>query len=221
MHPSLRPISCVLAAALLLPVPSLAMDTPLSEEAVREAYFLGQHHDQSLTRFLDRYTKMLPSPETGPAVSSVTFFTPYALVAQLSNQRSMGYSAQQAEQDHRNQEELVRIVIQIQFTQTYGALIPRPTGSRSGSPIGYALRPSDFWKDFQIQVLDKEKLLVPSSFLGFPLYSCDSDGGCSLSGATLQLEFPAKAFKSDSPTIQIAPPEGNVVSVDFDLQGLR
>ena len=221
MYPRLRPISCVFAVGLLLPAPSFAMDAPLSEEAVREAYFLGQHHDQSLAHFLDRYTRVLPPPETGPAISAVTFFTPYALVAQLSNQRSMGYSAQQAEQDHRNQEELVRIVIQIQFTQTYGALIPRPTGSRSGSPIGYALRPSDFWKDFQVQVLDKEKLLTPSSFLGFPIYSCDSDGGCSLSGATLQLEFPAKAFKSDSPTIQITPPEGDSVSVDFDLARVR
>jgi hypothetical protein len=221
MHTRLRPISCVLAAALLLPVPSFAMDTPLSEEAVREAYFLGQHHDQSLARFLDRYRRVLPPPETGPAISSVTFLTPYALVAQLSSQRTMGYSAQQAELDHRNQDELVRIVIQIQFTETYGALIPRPTGSSSGSPIGYALRPADFWKDFQIQVLDQEKLLTPSSLLGFPLYSCDSDGGCSLSGATLQLEFPAKAFKSDSPTIQIAPPQGDSISVDFDLSGLR
>jgi hypothetical protein len=197
------------------------MDTPLSEEAVREAYFLGQHHDQSLTRFLDRYTRMLPPPETGPAISSVTFFTPYALVAQLSSQRTMGYSAQQAELDHRSQEELVRIVIQIQFTQTYGALIPRPTGSRSSSPIGYALRPSDFWKDFQVQVLDKEKLLTPSSSLGQPIYACDGDGGCSLSGATLQFEFPAKAFKSGSPSIQVTPPEGDPVSVDFDLSGLR
>jgi hypothetical protein len=221
VYARLRPISCVFAVGLLLPAPSFAMDAPLSEEAVREAYFLGQHHDQSLAHFLDRYTRVLPPPETGLAISAVTFFTPYALVAQLSNQRSMGYSAQQAEQDHRNQEELVRIVIQIQFTQTYGALIPRPTGSRSGSPIGYALRPSDFWKDFQVQVLDKEKLLTPSSFLGFPIYSCDSDGGCSLSGATLQLEFPAKAFKSDSPTIQITPPEGDSVSVDFDLARVR
>jgi hypothetical protein len=215
-----RSHSCVLAVALLLPAPSFAMDTPLSEEAVREAYFLGQHHDQSLTRFLDRYTKELLPPETGPAVSSVTFFTPYALVAQNSSQRT-GYSAQQAEQDHRNQEEIVRIVIQIQLTATYGALIARPTGSRSGSPMGYALRPSDFWKDFQIQLLNKDKSLTPLSSSGEPIFGCDGDGGCTLSGATLQFEFSAKAFTSDSAVIQITPPEGDPISVEFDLTSFR
>lgn len=217
----LRSFSCLFAAVLLLPAPSFAMATPLSEEAVREAYFLGQRHGQDFTDLLAKYTKMLPMPESGPDISSITFFTPFALVAQLSSQRTMNYSAQQAEQDHRKQEEIVRVIIQIQLTQSYGALLPRPTGSKSGSPIGYALRSSDFWKDFQVEVLDKDKSLVPLTSSGMPNYSCDQDGGCILVGATLQFEFPAKAFTSDSPAIQITPPEGDPVSVDFDLSRLR
>jgi hypothetical protein len=197
------------------------MDTPLSEEAVRDAYFLGQHHDQMLADFLNKYTKLLPMPKTGPDIASITFLTPFALLVQESNQRTMNYSAQQAEQDHRKQQEIVRIVFQIQLTETYPALIPTPTGSRSGSPIGFARRPDDFWKDFKIQVVDKETTLVPLSSSGDPLYSCDTDGGCVISGATLRFEFSAKSFKSDSPTIQIIPPEGDPVSVDFDLSGLR
>ncbi len=152
MHRRFSSFSCLFAAVLLLPAPSCAMDTPLSEEAVREAYFLGQRHGQGLADLLAKYIKVLPMPDSGPDIASVAFYTPFALVAQLSSQRTMNYSAQQAEQDHRNQEEFVRIVIQIQLTPSYGALIPRPTGSRSGSPIGYAQRPSDFWKDFQVQV---------------------------------------------------------------------
>jgi hypothetical protein len=197
------------------------MDTPLSEEAVRDAYFLGQHHDQSLSVFLNKYTKFLPMPKTGPDIASISFLTPFALLVQESNQRTMNYSAQQAEQDHRNQQEIVRIVIQIQLTETYGALIPTPTGSRSGSPIGFAKRPDDFWKDFDVQVLDRDRTLVPLSSSGDSFYSCDLDGGCMLSGATLQFEFLATTFKSDSPTIQVTPPEGDPVSVDFDLTRLR
>jgi hypothetical protein len=185
------------------------MDTPLSEEAVRDAYFLGQHHDQTLNLFLAKYIKVLPMPKSGPNISSISFLTPFALFAQESSKRTMNYSAQQAEQDHRNQEEIVRIVIQIQLTETYGALIPTPTGSRSGSPIGFAKRPDDFWKNFEVQVLDKDLALLPLSSSGDSVYSCDSYGGCILSGATLQFEFPAKAFKSDSPTIQVTPPEGD------------
>ncbi len=213
---------CALAiSALLLPPSSYSMDTPLSEEAVRDAYFLGQHHDQTLGVFLNKYTQFLPMPKTGPAIASISFLTPFAVLVQESNQRTMNYSAQQAEQDHRNQDEIVRIVIQIQLTQTYPALIPTPTGSRSGSPIGFAKRPDDFWKDFEVQVVDKDRTLVPLSSSGDPFYSCDNDGGCMLSGATVRFEFSAKAFKSDSPTVQVTPPEGDLVSVDFDLSRLR
>jgi len=217
----LKFLACFLVSALLLPAPSFSMDTPLSEEAVRDAYFLGQHHDQSLSLFLAKYMKILPMPKSGPDIASISFLTPFALFAQESSQRTMNYSAQEAEQDHRNQEEIVRIVIQIQLTETYGALIPTPTGSRSGSPIGFAKRPGDFWKDFEVQVVDKDRVLVPLSSSGDSVYSCDSYGGCILSGATLQFEFSAKAFKSDSPAIQVTPPEGDPVSVDFDLSRLR
>ena len=217
----LKSLACLLVSALLLPAPSFSMDTPLSEEAVRDAYFLGQHHDQTLSLFLAKYMKILPMPKSGPDIASISFLTPFALFAQESSQRTMNYSAQQAEQDHRNQEEIVRIVIQIQLTETYGALIPTPTGSRSGSPIGFAKRPGDFWKDFEIQVVDKDTTLVPLSSSGDSFYSCDTEGGCILSGATVRFEFSAKAFKSDSPTVQVTPPEGDPVFVDFDLTRLR
>jgi len=89
----------------LLSPSSFAFDTPLSDQAVREAYFLGQRHDESLARFLDKYTRVLPPPKTGPHIFAVTFFTPFALVAQLSSEHSTGYSAQQAALDHRGQQE--------------------------------------------------------------------------------------------------------------------
>ena len=221
VHQRLSSLSCLFAAVLLLPAPSFAMDAPLSEEAVRYAYFLGQRHGQDFTDLLAKYIKMLSMPESGPYISSITFFTPFALVAQLSSQRGMNYSAQQAQQDHRKQEEFVRIIIQIQLTPSYGTLIPRPTGSHSGSPIGYSLRPSDFWKDFQVEVLDKDKSLAPLASSGTPNYACDPDGGCILVGATLQFDYPAKVLTSDSPNIRITPPEGEPVSVDFDLSTLR
>jgi hypothetical protein len=216
-----KSLICLLVAALLPPTPSFSMDTPLSEEAVRDAYFLGQHHDQTLSDFLNKYTQSLPMPKTGPDIASITFLTPFALIAQESNQRAMNYSAQQAEQDQRDQQEIVRIVIQIQLTETYRALIPTPTGSTSGSPIGFAKRPDDFWKDFEVQVVDKDRTLVPLSSSGDSSYSCDNDGGCVISGATVRFEFSAKSFKSDSPTIQVTAPEGDPVSVDFDLSRLR
>ncbi len=217
----LSSLSAVLATVLLLPAPSFAFETPLSDEAVRDAYFLGQRHEQDFTDLMAKYTQTLPTPESGPDISSITFLTPFALVAQLSSQRTMNYSAQQAEQDHRNQPEIVRVIIQIQLTPTYGPLVPTPTGSSSSSPTGFRQRPSDFWKDFQVAVLVKDKSLPPLSSSGEPILDCESDVGCELYGATLQFDYPADAFTSDTATIQIFPPEGDPVSLDFDLASIR
>jgi hypothetical protein len=210
----------VVLAALLISAPSLAFQTPLSPEAVREAYFLGQHRDEGTARFLDTYTKPLPRPKTGPNIASVTFFTPFALLVQNSSRRS-DYSSQQAELDHQRHKESVKVIVEILLTDSYGPFIPRPTGSQSGSPMGIMLRPGGFWQDFDVQVFDGKKPLAPVDSSGRPTYSCGDDGGCVLTGATIELEFMAEAFASDSATVQVDPPEGDAVSLDFNLAALR
>jgi hypothetical protein len=205
----------------LLSPSSFAFDTPLSDQAVREAYFLGQRHDEAFARFLNKYTKFFLPPKTGPDIASVTFFTPFALLVQQSSQRTSGYSAQQAALDHRDQPEFVRIIVQIQLTDSYGPYIARPTGSRSGSPTGLAPRPYDFWKDFDVQVSSDDQKLKPFSSHGQPNFRCSEDGGCTLTGATLQFDFPAEDFASGSAIIDVNPKEGDPISIDFDLDHLR
>jgi hypothetical protein len=217
---SARPIASVLVALILSTSPSFAFDTPLSDEAVREAYFLGQRHDDTMATFLNKYTKFLSPPRTGPHIYSVTVFTPFALLVQQSSQHTSGYSAQQAALDHRDQAEFIRIIVQIQLTDSYGPYIVRPTGSRSGSPKGFVPRAYDFWKDFDVQVSSKDKNLEPFSSSGQPLLLCD-EGGCTLTGATLQFDFSAEDFPSGSAIIDVYPPEGDSLSIDFDLDHLR
>jgi hypothetical protein len=221
MPSHLRFAVAVSSAALLVCQPLFAFDSPLSEEAVREAYFLGQRHDDSLAIALAKYKKSLPIPEIGPHIASVTFFTPFALLVQSSSQH-ISYSAQQAALDHRSQKETVQIIVEIRFTESYGAYIVRPTSSSSGAPKGFAFRPYNFWKDFDVQAFaadDKE--VLPFSSHGEPNVLCADDGSCTLTGATVTLVFPAEAFPSDSATVSITPPEGDPVSVDFDLSSFR
>ena len=203
--------------ALCVTLPASALDTPLSDEAVREAYFLGQRHDAS---FLTSYIKFLPMPKTGPHISSVTFLTPFAQLTQFSSKYVGNYSAQQAWLDHRGQNESVNITVEIYLTNSYGALIASPVASppRSSALI---LRPNDFWKDFRIQVYNGRQILSPSDSGGRPLYRCGRYGPCRPRGAAVDLEFPAVAFTSDFVTVQVIPPEGDPVSVDFDLTRLR
>lgn len=207
-------------ALLLFAAPALPFTSPLSDEAVREAYFLGQRHDETMARFFDKYSQSLQPPETGPFISSIQFLTPFARLVQISSQRA-NYSAQQAEQEHRPDEEVVAITVQIQLTASYPAVWAQPTGTRSGSPVGYRLRPADFWKDFRVQAWVNKKSIEPAAFTGDPTYTCGDDGGCVLTGAAVHLEFPSKFFHSDSATVQVTPPEGADVSVDFDLTALR
>jgi len=222
MRPSpARHVTSFLAVALLLSPSSFAFDTPLSDQAVREAYFLGQRRDETMATFLNKYTRFFSPPKTGPDIASVTFFTPFALLVQQSSQHTSGYSAQQAALDHRDQGEFVRIVVQIQLTDSYGPFIARPTGSRSGSPTGLAPRPYDFWKNFDVQVSSEDQKLKPFSSSGQPNFNCSEDGGCTLTGATLQFDFSVEDFATGSATIDVVPPKGDPVSLDFDLDHLR
>ena len=218
--PSHRRFPSALAIASLLVVqPLFAMDSPLSDEAIRQAYFLGQRRDETMTRALDKYTLYLDPPESGPDISSVTFFTPFALAVQSSSQHSTGYSAQQAQIDHRAQKETVKIIVEISLTASYSNVIVRPTSTNSTT--GFAPRPYDFWKDFDVQTTVDEKIVRPFTSTGHPNVLCSDEGGCNLTGATIELEFLAEAFTSTSATVLITPPEGPPVQVDFDLTTFR
>jgi len=210
MFCSSRRCLAILATTFLV-TPSLAFKTPLSSEAVREAYFLGQRRDGSLERLLGKYTKQLPPPRHGPYIFSIALHTSYVQMVQYFNRQS-NYSAQQAALDYRRfGEEIVRILVEIRLTQSYGRFIVA-----SNSP-----RPHDFWKDFSVQVYDGEKPLTPQASHGHANSSCGRGGPCFLIGATIELEFPATAFTSESATIEVDPPEGDLVSANFDLSSLR
>jgi hypothetical protein len=85
--------------------------------------------------------------------------------------------------------------------------------------MGFEFRGADFWKDIDVQVIEKDRIIKPSKFRGEPVYSLGE--GRDLAGATLRLELPAGVFDSDSVTVHVVPPEGPDVWVDFDLTALR
>lgn len=215
----LRSFLAVSISILLIAPASLAFNTPLSDEAIREAYFLGQRRDETMANFLERYKQHLSVPESGPHIASVEFLTPFAQLVLRSKDHSVGYSAQQAALEHRGEEEVVVVKIELLFTASYGALIQKPTHDSSRSPMGFEFRASDFWKDVDVQVMDRDRVLKPAKFRGEPVYFCGD--GCVLAGATLQLEFPARFFDSESASVHVVPPQGPEVWVDFDLVALR
>jgi len=214
--------SWILTASLALPLPSRAFDTPLSDSAVRDAYFIGQRHNETTAKFLDKYVKHLLPPKSGPYVSSVALYSPFAQVVIASDLHIGHYSAQQAQIDHRDRRETVVCVVEIQLTDSYPAFIPDPAHNRTNSHPNLVPRPYDFWADVQVHFPNGDEELRPFTSSGRPNVTCsDQGGGCLLTGATLQFEFEASAFPTNEATVQIQPPEGDLLTVNFDLSSVR
>jgi hypothetical protein len=121
-----------------------AFDTPLSDSAIREAYFIGQRHDDKTRATLEQYSRRLPVPEKGPYIAEVQLYTPYAQVVQQSLEQISGSSAQQAALNFHNQKETVQVRVLILLTPTSYAIASEESGKRQG----FQFRSNDFWKDF-------------------------------------------------------------------------
>jgi hypothetical protein len=142
--------SAALAISFLLIPSAFAFDTPLSQEAVRDAYFLGQHNNQSTLSFFSQYVKTLPAPDKGPYISEVEIYTPYAQIIEHSRRLSGSYSAQQAELDYRHGHDKLYVRVRINFTDTYGALelYRSAKGDKQLSSRDEPL--PDFYRDFRV-----------------------------------------------------------------------
>jgi len=218
IRPRIIALFCI--SLLVISPSSCAFETPLSDTAVREAYFLGQRHDDSLAQLLNKYVQYLRAPQSGPYIQSVSFLTPYVLTAINSSEHVSIYSAQQAQIDHNKAPEIVRVTIQIWLTDSYGPYLVRPTSSDTHAVKGFMPRPDDFWRDFRVHVFEKDEMVLPVNAKGQPNYRCEEDA-CVLTGAALYFEFPAEAFTADTVTVVVTPPEGDEVALDFDPTSLR
>jgi hypothetical protein len=217
MNPA-RPILATVTCAFFLMSPASAFQFPLSDTSSRDAYFLGQRHDNSVGEFLAKYSKHLPAPKTGPYVSDVVFFTPYAQMVYYSSRQGM-YTAQQAERDGPAKFSNVEVTVYLSLTETYGAYFPEPPPTRS-SGAGTRLRPGSFWREFTVRVFDGEVIVEPNALYGQPQYRCSEDG-CELTGALVHVSLPAGAFTLDWARVEVATPDGQIVSAEFDLAALR
>jgi len=149
---SARSLTSVLAAVLLVASSSFAFDTPLSEQSVRQAYFLGQRNDETTASFFAPYLRTLPVPDKGPYIAEVEVYTPYVQIIEASRRRSMGYSAQQAEKDYRHRHDKIFVRVRIDFTDSYGSLeLYRSAKASQEHHPGAVDQPlPDFYRDFRV-----------------------------------------------------------------------
>lgn len=216
MPSSFRPGLAILAAALLMTSVAFAFSAPLSDEAVREAYFLGQRRDDRTAQFLEIYRRYFPVPKSGPHVFVVELFTPYAQAVEASSKHGAGYSAQQARQDYQARGDSLRLGVYVRYTPTYGPGFPYSPNKAPGN--------TGTWKDFQVRLtLNGE---TPESrsvrYEGTRMGTAGGKGGGSHpTGFIVWEEYDASNSTSKDATVEVDTPEGQHVVVSFDFSRLR
>jgi hypothetical protein len=180
---------------------AFAYDHPLSDETVRDAYFVGQDV-KTVNAFLAPYTQHLPVPQTGPYVAEIELSTPYAQVVEVSAQHSVGYSDLQAAEDYRMRGDSIAVRVKVLFTPSYAGRAP------------------DFWRGISVGLIQKNHMAA-TKVDGHPIYSGDIYGGMDLIGADVLVQFSVTGVRSDSVQVEVIPLEGAPVHATFDLGKLR
>jgi hypothetical protein len=223
--PSVKPnfISVLLAAFLTLPQPSAALEIPLSDTAVREAYFLGQRNDQRTSDLLKSYTRALALPDSGPYISEIHLLTPYAQVVTNSCQHTNGYSAQQAAADYHRRGDTILVQIRIELTRTYTYDDAVRSANDIASELNRHIDPEDFWRAFQFNLTQDHKPFEPIDVYADPIYATASprDASATLRGVLVSLAFDASQFESLPTQVEVLTPKFPELTAKFDLSKLR
>jgi len=214
-----RSLLAVTTALLVLP-PAFAYETPLTDKTVREAYFLGQHHDASTQSALKPYQHHLPAPKSGPYISEIRVMTPFAQVVEASNAQSAGYSAQQAAADYHSHADTIVVRFHIEFTPSYGYIESDRDRADLAAEKGISLRSADFWQAFNTGLSQNDQWIEPLSRDGEPIFSHSSESS-EMIGAYIWVTYDAHDVSSDEAIAEIFTPDGQHVTSTFDLSTLR
>jgi len=181
---------------------AVAFDSPLQEEQVREAYFLGRTTDgEKLSDFYKQYVHYFPFPARGPYysyVESVEFRTPYELVVLRSRGRLNQYSALEADEDYRAHPNQVVVRVMISFKLGYAGPIP-PTNR------------------FNVRVSQSDPI-EPKQFN--TEWLCNLWNDCGVARFAILLWFDAEQFASGAAKVKITTPDGQILKTEFDLDKL-
>jgi hypothetical protein len=214
--------------ALVFPAEGFALLVPLTDTAVREAYFLGQRTDQKSADFLNQYRRTLPLPRQGPYVSEIRLLTPYAQVVATSNRHSVGYSAQQAAADYRGRGDITLVQIRIELTATFTYADAQHTAQDLAAELNRHLDPEDFWRAFRFAVLQTAdsgagRTFEPFSVQAEPIYARSNTvaGGGQYIGTVISLQYDAANFDSIPARVEVFGPARTNSFIDFDLAALR
>lgn len=174
-----------------------AYDFPLSETAVRDAYFLGIRQGNHTGDFLEQYTRSFPGLKVEQFVSFGRLETPFYQVVDYASS-ALAYSAQDAQKDFRDQPLAFRMHLEICY-------VPNA--------------PPDAVK---LRILQNNKEIIPDATKR-SAYFPPTDAYTSLPsiGEYIDLESRADKFDSSTLTLMVDTPDGQHSEAAFEMQSIR
>ena len=191
----------------------------LSDQAVREAYFLGQRNDEKTAQFLESYLRRLPMPQSGLYVSEIELFTPYAEAVDLSRQHTVGYSAQQAAQEYRDRGDVFRLRVRVFFTDTYSLTTYAQAVTQKGRNAKLLKDARSHSSGFQVQLWQGDRLIEPLELPGIPVFRSYTVGDAYF-GFDVVLHYDGDEIASDNAKVVVLTPDGQRIPAEFDLAKL-
>jgi hypothetical protein len=204
---------------MLIALPALAYQYPLSSIDIRDAFLIGNRNDDLTVALLSKYSRTLPAPETGPYVAQIELDTPYLQIARRAN-GALNYDSLDAVQEFQDKPMVFQVHVKFYFTSTY---MPLPVTPTEGIPLNTPGYP-DFWNDFKVRLM-QDKEVRPKSSAGaalFPLWGSDGNGPPpSPIGGRIDMEYDPEKIDTADATVEVITPDGQDIIVPFELSRLQ
>jgi hypothetical protein len=186
-----------LSMSLVIARGACGYDFPLSESAIRDAYFLGTKGPSQGRTFLGEYTHAVNQFKVGACTSEISLETPFAHIA-IHASKTPNYSAQDAVKEFLGKPAVFRMHLDICYLA--GALE----------------------NVIKVTVL-QNKRSIRWTYENRSAYYPPSDESTQVSnnGERIDLEFPADRIDSSELTIRIDTPDGQHADTVFALESLR
>lgn len=184
--------------SLTLALPAHAYDSDLSEQAIRDAYFLGSREGGLTPEFLKKYSHWVKELDQGTCTTEIRLETPFLQVADYTS-KVPNYSSQDAVKAFYDKPMNLRIFLNICYMQE-----APPPNSVKIKIVQHKkqMNPDSETRDFYAEPLNELSDLLPN-------------------GEKVRLEFDAQKIDSSTLTIQIDTPDGQHSMTDIDLQSIR
>jgi hypothetical protein len=203
-----------------------AYDKQLDPRAIHEAYILGQRNDKSTGDFLAPYLTQITEQQNDVHIAEIELLTPYAQIVDESRRKaSDGYTEEQANQDYKARGNTVKVNVTLMLPSAYPKTAESkevPTPAPATGAEKSAIRPENFWQNFQFTLKQNGKTIPSRGISNQPIHSTATNNApAALTGENVWLEYDVNDVASDLTTMEVVTPQGKVIKATFDLKKLR